>query len=97
MISVLNLLLTPSEAFSEIEIKHKVRQELSLSEKDELHVKLQKRSIDSRQKSIKVHVTLQAFVNEALQEEFITPHYKNVSDKKEIIIIGAGPAGLFAA
>ena len=97
MINTLNLLLTPSEAFSENEIKEKVRQELSLSEKDELHIKLQKRSIDSRQKSVKVHVTLQAFVNEALQEELLTPNYHNVADKKEITIIGAGPAGLFAA
>ncbi len=97
MISTLNLLLTPSEAFSEIEIKEKARQELSLSEKDELHIKLQKRSIDSRQKSIKVYVTVQAFINEALKEEIFTPAYKNVSGKKPIIIIGAGPAGLFAA
>jgi uncharacterized FAD-dependent dehydrogenase len=97
MISSLNLSLSPSEAFSENEIKNKVRLELSLSEKDELHVVLQKRSIDSRQRNVKINVTLQAFVNEPLQEEEIKSVYKNVADKKQVIIIGAGPAGLFAA
>ncbi|HKC69181.1 MAG TPA: FAD-dependent oxidoreductase [Bacteroidia bacterium] len=97
MISSLSLSLSPSEAFSENEIKNKARLELGLSEKDELHIVLQKRSIDSRQKNIKVNVTIQAFVNEPLQEEEIKPAYKNVADKKQIVIIGAGPAGLFAA
>src|SRR6185437_11655058 len=97
MISSLNLSLSPSEAFLENEIKLKARLELGLSEKDELHIVLQKRSIDSRQRIVKVNVTLQAFVNEPLQEEEINAAYKNVSDKKQVIIIGAGPAGLFAA
>jgi uncharacterized FAD-dependent dehydrogenase len=97
MISTLNLSLSPSEAFSENEIKNKARLELGLSEKDELHIILQKRSIDSRQRNVKVNVTLQAFVNESLQEEEIKAAYKNVSNKQQVIIIGAGPAGLFAA
>src|ERR1019366_2078091 len=97
MINTLSLLLSPSEAFSEINLKNKVREELSLSETDELHIFLQKRSIDSRQRNIKVSVTLQAFINEPLKEEPITVSYKNVSEKKEVLIIGAGPAGLFAA
>jgi uncharacterized FAD-dependent dehydrogenase len=97
MISSLNLSLSPSEAFSENEIKHKARLELGLAEKDELHIVLQKRSIDSRQRNVKVNVSLQAFVNEPLQEEEIKSAYKNVADKKQVVIIGAGPAGLFAA
>ncbi|MHB8259390.1 MAG: NAD(P)/FAD-dependent oxidoreductase [Bacteroidia bacterium] len=97
MIKTLALLLSPSEAFSEINLKNKVREELSLSQTDELYILLQKRSIDSRQRNIKVSVSLQAFVNEPLQEEPITISYKNVSEKKEVLIIGAGPAGLFAA
>jgi uncharacterized protein len=97
MIRILTLSLPPAEAFSENEIKKNVRKELSLSDKDELHVLLQKRSIDSRQRSIKVNLTVQAFVNEPLQEEKISFEYKNVADAKPIIIIGAGPAGLFAA
>ena len=97
MMKIVTLSLPPSEAFSEIEIKRHVQKELGLSDKDEFHVLLQKRSIDSRQRSIKVNLTVQVFVNEPLQEEKISFEYKNVSDKKVVCIIGAGPAGLFAA
>ena len=97
MIKTVMLSLSPSEAFSEIEIKKNVRNELALSDKDELHILLQKRSIDSRQRSIKINLTVQAFINEPLQTEKIVFEYKNVADAKPISIIGAGPAGLFAA
>src|ERR1700758_3232651 len=97
MIKTVTLSLPPSEAFSENGIKKNVQKELSLSDKDELHILLQKRSIDSRQRSIKINLTLQAFINEPLQEEKISFEYKSVEDLKPIIIIGAGPAGLFAA
>ncbi|MBS1646397.1 MAG: FAD-binding protein [Bacteroidetes bacterium] len=94
----LTLLLSPSEAFTEQKLKEKVREELSLDEGDTLYIKLQKRSIDSRQKSIKVQVLLQAFVNEVFEEENSTPAYQNVSEQKQVVtIVGAGPAGLFAA
>ncbi len=97
MIKIITLSLSPSEAFSENEIKKKLVQELSLSSKDELHILVQKRSIDSRQRSIKVNLIIQAFINEPLQEEEIAFDYKNVSGGKSVFIIGAGPAGLFAA
>jgi len=97
MIKTLTLSLSPSEAFYENEIKKHVQNELSLSDKDEIHIQLQKRSIDSRQRTIKVNLTVQTFVNEPLQEEKISFDYKNVSDAKPVLIIGAGPAGLFAA
>ncbi|MGZ3904679.1 MAG: NAD(P)/FAD-dependent oxidoreductase, partial [Bacteroidia bacterium] len=97
MIKILTLSLSPSEAFSENEIKKNVYKELGLSAKDEVHVLLQKRSVDSRQRNIKVNLTIQAFINEPLQQEKITFEYKHVSDKKPVIIVGAGPAGLFAA
>lgn len=97
MIRTLTLSLTPSEAFSEDHVKQKVKEELGLTTKDELHVLIQRRSIDSRQRSIKVNLTVDAFVNEPLQEEKISFDYKDVSGNKPVHIIGAGPAGLFAA
>jgi len=97
MIKTVILSLSPSEAFSENEIKKHVQSELSLSDKDELYILLQKRSIDSRQRNIKINLTVQAFINEALQTEKISFDYKNTAEAKPISIIGAGPAGLFAA
>ena len=58
-----------------------------------------KRSIDARQKSIKVNLKVSVYL---IDEKYIAqkielPHYENVSNKQEVIIVGAGPAGLFAA
>jgi uncharacterized protein len=97
MIRTLTLSLSPAQASSESELKKQVRQELGLGAADELHLLLQRRSIDSRQRSIKVNLTLDAFINEPVHEEAIRFAYKDVSKKAPVYIIGAGPAGLFAA
>src|SRR5687768_16672841 len=97
MIHTLNLQLSPSEAFSESRIKEAVQRELSLGEKQTLHVLLERRSIDSRQRGIKVNLTVKAFVDEPAQEEKIHFDYLDVSEARKVYIVGAGPAGLFAA
>lgn len=97
MIRSVSLSLSPSQAASEQEIKTKVRQELGLETGDELHVLLQRRSIDSRQRNIKVNLTVDAFINEPPHEEAIRFAYQDVSSAPPVYIIGAGPAGLFAA
>lgn len=58
-----------------------------------------KRSIDARQKQIKINLKLDIrFVGEAPFERLITlPDYKNVANSKPVVVVGAGPAGLFAA
>ncbi|WP_353149916.1 FAD-dependent protein [Flavobacterium sp.] len=58
-----------------------------------------KRSIDARQKAIKFNLKLNIyFKDEVFTESKIElPNYPNVSNKQEVIVIGAGPAGLFAA
>lgn len=62
------------------------------------HIAILKRSIDARQKSIKINLKIQAYWKEDFQETKIgLPDYKDVSGKQEVIVIGAGPAGLFAA
>ncbi|MBP2832716.1 FAD-binding protein [Aquimarina sp. U1-2] len=62
------------------------------------HIKILKRSIDARQKAIKVNIRLRVFVKEIYVEQPIElPEYPDVTHNQEIIIIGAGPAGLFAA
>ncbi|MGB0777764.1 MAG: NAD(P)/FAD-dependent oxidoreductase [Flavobacteriaceae bacterium] len=58
-----------------------------------------KRSIDARQKSVKINLKVRVFFPGDLIEKisFALPDYPNVSNAEEIIIVGAGPAGLFAA
>ncbi len=58
-----------------------------------------KRSIDARQKAIKVNLKVLIYFQgeRYIPQKIELPDYKNVSHAQEVIIIGAGPAGLFAA
>lgn len=55
-----------------------------------------KRSIDARQKAIKINLKVAVFLNgeNVVEQRINLPEYKNVSNKQEVIIVGAGPARL---
>ncbi len=62
------------------------------------HIEILKRSIDARKRNIKINLKLIIYLKEDFVEKAIElPNYGDVSHAKEVIIIGAGPAGLFAA
>jgi uncharacterized FAD-dependent dehydrogenase len=62
------------------------------------HVAIVKRSVDARQKAVKINLKVAVYINEAFKESTIPlPKYNDVSNSREVIVIGAGPAGLFAA
>lgn len=63
------------------------------------HITILKRSIDARQKQVKINLKVQVFFqNEAIiQRNIQFPHYKNVQNAPVAIVVGAGPAGYFAA
>ena len=63
------------------------------------HIVILKRSIDARQKVVKFNIKASVyFQGEPFTPQKIAlPEYKNVSNAQEVIIVGAGPAGLFAA
>ena len=60
-------------------------------------VKILKRSIDARGRKVVYRMQVRVFVDEPFQTEHYTVQYANVKDAKPVIIVGAGPAGLFAA
>lgn len=60
-------------------------------------LKILKRSIDARGRKVVYRMQVRAFVNEPYVPESYTVKYPDVKDAKPVIIIGAGPAGLFAA
>lgn len=62
------------------------------------HIEILKRSIDARQKQVKINLKILVFAGEKFKEQLPRlPKYSKVANSEEIIIIGAGPAGLFAA
>lgn len=59
--------------------------------------KVLKRSIDARSRKVIYRLQVKVFIDEVPVMEVFSVNYPNVSDKKPVIIVGAGPAGLFAA
>ena len=95
----LQLQVSPEIAANENLLYEHVAQLVRVSTKLVHKVVILKRSIDARQKSIKVNLKVSVYlIDEKYTEQKIElPNYNNVSNKQEVIIVGAGPAGLFAA
>src|ERR1700752_2669049 len=94
----LQLAIAPHIAFNEALLKEEIAANLSLKPSDTFFIKPLRRSIDARSRNIKVNLKVAVWINEAVESEELEIDYKNVSDAKhQITIIGAGPAGLYAA
>ncbi|WP_413999241.1 NAD(P)/FAD-dependent oxidoreductase [Flavobacterium sp. W1B] len=93
------LQVSPEIAANELLLKDYVAKQIKVSPKEIQHVSILKRSIDARQKAIKINLKVAVYLkNEPFQEtKFQIPDYKNVATAQEVIVVGAGPAGLFAA
>ena len=93
------LQVTPEIAASELLLKDYLSKQLKVAPKEIQHVSILKRSIDARQKAIKINLKVAVYLmGEPFTENKIQlPEYKNVSNSQEVIVVGAGPAGLFAA
>lgn len=73
-------------------------QKEDLAEEDLRHIQVLRKSIDARARQAYINLKVRLYINEEFEpEEISLPDYPNVSNAKEVIIIGAGPAGLFAA
>lgn len=98
MINELQLRILPEEAVNEQALKQVVARESGTDIADIKAVRVLKRSIDARQRIIYVNVKLRAFINELPTEaEYTETEYKDVSACRNVIVVGAGPGGLFAA
>jgi len=91
--------VAPEVAANESLLVQHVAKLFQVSSKEIQKVVVIKRSIDARQKAIKINIKSQVFlVGETYSESKIQlPDYPNVAHKQEVIVVGAGPAGLFAA
>ena len=93
------LQVAPEIAGNDILLKQQIAKLERISFSEIQHVSILKRSIDARQKAIKINLKVVVFFQgESIIERIIElPEYKDVSKAREVIVVGAGPAGLFAA
>ena len=94
----LSLRVLPSVAAQDAELRKYIARELAVNPKSVTAVRVRKRSIDARQRTIYVNLTVDAYINEQAPELDFTPiDYPNVEGAAPVIVVGAGPGGLFAA
>ena len=98
MIQEIQLRLLPEQAASEQSIKQYVAREKGLDARTIKAVRTLKRSIDARQRTVLVNLTVRLYINELpTDDEYTETYYPMVDDGPEVIVVGAGPGGLFAA
>lgn len=95
----IQLQLPPEVASDEFLLKEYIAKQIRVSLDEIKHIVPLKRSIDARQKAIKINLKVLVFLqgDNFIEPKIDFPDYKNVSNAQEVIIVGAGPAGLFAA
>lgn len=98
MIQDFQLRVVPQVAASDAALKEYVVQEKGLDGRRVQGVRILHRSIDARQRQIFVNLTVRVWVDEPMAEEaFQRTEYPNVEGRPQVIVVGAGPGGLFAA
>ncbi len=94
----ISIQVAPETAGNPVALQQFISRHSGIPQEEITHIEILKRSIDARQRKVKVNLKIVVFIKEEFREQEISiPEYKDVSNAEEVIIIGAGPAGLFAA
>ncbi len=97
MMKEIEVVCLPEDHENEEALKTIAAQQLKVPLKRIQSIKIRKRSIDARGRKVVYRMHLQVFIDEPAPPVSFNIDYPNVKDKKPIIIVGAGPAGIFAA
>lgn len=89
--------VTPQVAASEQSILQFLADEKGVDETKVTTTRIVKRSIDARQRNIFINLTVRVYINEFPSDDFQRVVYPQVDDKPQVLVIGEGPGGLFAA
>ena len=98
MIKDVQLRVVPEVAATESKYKEAAAREAGFNAHHIQGVRIIRRSIDARQRQILVNLTVRCWVDEPMSEQaFQCIDYPNVEGRQQVIVVGAGPGGLFAA
>lgn len=98
MIEEYQLRVLPQVAYKEESIKQYLAKEKGLDVRTLQHIRVLKKSVDARQRTIFINLKVRAYINELPQDdEYVHTDYPDVRNGKPVIVVGAGPGGLFAA
>ena len=98
MIQEYQIRVLPEQAASEQSIKKFLAQDKGMDIRTLTSVRVLKRSIDARQRTIFVNLKVRCYINEQpADDEYVHTEYQNVEGRPQAVVVGAGPGGLFAA
>ena len=100
MIEEYQLRVLPQVAYKEESIKQYLAKEkgLDVDVRTLQHIRVLKKSVDARQRTIFINLKVRVYINELPQDdEYVHTDYPDVRNGKPVIVVGAGPGGLFAA
>ena len=93
----ITLTLTPQQAADAKFYTAQAARRMGIREADIALARVVKRSIDARQRQVKVNLTLEIYADREPQPRPVHFDYPSVEGRTEVVIVGSGPAGLFAA
>ena len=93
----ITLVLTPRQAADAKYYTSLAARRLGMPEQDIALVRVVKRSIDARQRQPKVNLSLEVYADREPRPAPVHFDYPSVAGRTEVVIVGSGPAGLFAA
>lgn len=98
MIQEFQIRVLPVVASSEQNIISYIADEKGIDARTVNAVRVLKRSIDARQRTIFINLTVRVYINEIPQDaEYVHTEYGDVSQKPQVVVVGEGPGGLFAS
>ena len=88
----------PEVAAQEDRLKRWMAEEQGIDERTIYGIRILKRNIDARQRQIFVNLKVRVYITELpYDDEYVRTEYPNVEGRPQVIVVGAGPGGLFAA
>lgn len=98
MIKEMQIRVAPQVAAAESLLKDYISTECSIDVRTITAVRVLRRSVDARQRTIFINLKVRLYVNELpSDDEYLHTEYGDVSEKQPVIVVGAGPGGLFAS
>jgi uncharacterized FAD-dependent dehydrogenase len=97
MIKEIEIVCLPGQQEDEAALIKLIALALNINPQKITGIQILKRSIDARGRKVVYRVQVKVFVDEVFSPESYTVNYPNVKNARPVIIVGAGPAGMFAA
>lgn len=94
----IQVVLSSSQISNEAEMKQAIAEKLHIECKKITEIRLIRKSIDARKSQIKFNISADVYTDGTKPDAVCYPFsYKDVSSAETVVVVGAGPAGLFAA